>query len=398
MLQAHDTLNNVVSLFSLDQETIVRHKRKGLFYCPVCKERVVIKSGGKMVPHFAHLPRSACSEKGGGEGEYHERGKLKLYEWIKAQGIHTKLEPFLPSIQQRPDLLLSIQNKRIAIEYQCARIPAETFKKRNIGYKKCNIHPIWILGGNRMNRLDGNTLSLHENDRLFIHQFTSGFPLTMYFYCPNSNKLSFFQDIICTGKKKSFGIISFQHLHHLSFLDLFQKKTWNQTQLLAHWQWEKYTQRTRYSPYPSKMERKWRGILYQKNLHPVLLPSITHLPTRGQLQAKVPPWLWQSKLVVELIEVLPVGAIFTRNNCYALLKQLFYPPSRFPLIQQIPNAIDSYLHLLTKLEYIKPTSSFHFQKIKQIDYPKQVEKAIQDDNALMEQLLVQNDANVYVTF
>src|SRR5699024_4561598 len=89
---------------------------------------------------------SQCDIKKRGEGEYHYKGKLLLYEWLKSQQKDVKLEAYIPEIKQRPDLLLTVKNKQIAIEFQCATIDPQIIFQRNKGYRRANIIPILILG------------------------------------------------------------------------------------------------------------------------------------------------------------------------------------------------------------------------------------------------------------
>src|SRR5699024_4341246 len=156
-------------------------------------EKVIIRAGPQTIPHFFHYQKSECPSVEGGEGAYHEKGKLLLYHWlkkqhtnvflekhlpqinqqpdlllltknkkntIKYQNTYVFLEKHLPQIKQRPDLLLLTKNKKIAIEYQCVRIPIKLLLKRNKGYQQLGIKPIWILGANQMKRMGQNSLKL----------------------------------------------------------------------------------------------------------------------------------------------------------------------------------------------------------------------------------------------
>ena len=44
----------------------------GPFYCPACRERVIVKKGWVKAPHFAHLPDADCSYIGEGESDDHQ--------------------------------------------------------------------------------------------------------------------------------------------------------------------------------------------------------------------------------------------------------------------------------------------------------------------------------------
>src|SRR5699024_11600971 len=87
-------------------------------------------------PHFAHQAKQDCPANRGGEGPVHEKGKLLLYQWLKKHNVDVRLEHYLPNIQQQPDLFLQLNKQRIAIDYQCSKIPITQLQKRNKGYQK----------------------------------------------------------------------------------------------------------------------------------------------------------------------------------------------------------------------------------------------------------------------
>src|SRR5699024_6149436 len=131
MLQAKSHHGVLVTLAALTKAGIDPQKAEQQYYCPVRKRQVIIKAGSRMITHFAHKSTLHCSSSEGGEGPYHEQGKLLLYQWLKSQHLQEELEAHLHEINQRPDLLLTINEKKIAIEFQCARIPIGQIKQRN---------------------------------------------------------------------------------------------------------------------------------------------------------------------------------------------------------------------------------------------------------------------------
>src|SRR5699024_9928831 len=148
-------------------QTEITQKRKQPFFCPACNEQVIVRAGPYTIPHFAHKAKSKCPHAGSGEGVYHEKGKFLLYRWLQQQGFQTELEHYLPSIQQRPDIFLTISNKRIAIEYQCSRTPVQTIHKRIRGYYRSGITPIWILSAKLFKRLGKNRIKIDSFLRHF---------------------------------------------------------------------------------------------------------------------------------------------------------------------------------------------------------------------------------------
>ncbi|WP_407271039.1 competence protein CoiA [Radiobacillus sp. PE A8.2] len=383
MLQATSSQGEAVTLAILTREEVQKHKLQNEFYCPVCKEKVIVKFGNKVIPHFAHQAKSRCSIDNGGEGEYHERGKLHLFNWLKKQGLSIQLEAYLPEIKQRPDILLQINNKLIAIEFQCARMSAEEFYHRNQGYKQLNIFPLWILGGNRFKRTGMNLLSITPNDMLFLQHPTLKSPLLMFFYCPNARQFSIANNIQLTGKRLAFADIRYLDLNKVRITDLFVSVQHDKQALWSFWQRQKYLVRTRPSPHMTTQERKWRQWLYLKRSHPSLLPSIIHLPIRNQFLANSPPWVWQSRLCLDILSPLPISGKLTLQRCNTYLKAHIQSPRFYPLIRTAYNPIEEYLQLLVKLNYFHHTDKQIYEKVKEIKFPTGIEQALKEDAKLI---------------
>ena len=96
------------TLFSLlprlPKEKLRRIREDQEFQCPECKEKVMMKIGTQRMEHFAHQKGSLCVESYERESEYHLAGKLQLFQWLENQNLCPELEPFYPSIRQRPDI------------------------------------------------------------------------------------------------------------------------------------------------------------------------------------------------------------------------------------------------------------------------------------------------------
>ena len=128
--------------------TIRKNKRiKNNYYCPSCKEGVFLKIGTIKVPHFSHFKETNCLSFSEGETKEHLEGKQLLYEWLMKQGLICQLEAYLPDLNQRPDILVWInQKKALAIEFQCSSLPFKKMKERTAGYKKNGYDVFWIVG------------------------------------------------------------------------------------------------------------------------------------------------------------------------------------------------------------------------------------------------------------
>lgn len=137
-------------LFQLQREMshddLRQLKETNPFFCPQCKEPLLLKIGTIKIPHFAHLKNNACdSFFSEGESAAHLLGKQQLYSLFTRLQLPTVVEPYLPQIQQRPDLLVTKDDEQYAIEFQCSKIAGPLFQNRTNGYQAVNINPVWLL-------------------------------------------------------------------------------------------------------------------------------------------------------------------------------------------------------------------------------------------------------------
>lgn len=138
------------------------------YYCPGCQEAVFLKKGTHKMAHFSHYPGSNCQQFSEGETLEHVQGKLWLHQLFSRSFAKVELEPYLPELQQRPDLLLPDQ--RLAIEFQCSPIPIDLVAERTAGYQKHHYRVIWIAGSPVM---ASKSLTALQKSLLFSHQASS---------------------------------------------------------------------------------------------------------------------------------------------------------------------------------------------------------------------------------
>lgn len=96
-----------------EKSDLIEIRSREKFYCPGCDEEVVMKLGNKKIWHFSHLAGRSCQYEYERESDYHLTGKLKLYNWLKEQGIIAELEQFDPKMNQKPDIAFELQNQKI---------------------------------------------------------------------------------------------------------------------------------------------------------------------------------------------------------------------------------------------------------------------------------------------
>ncbi|WP_010529941.1 competence protein CoiA [Lentibacillus jeotgali] len=390
MLQAKTEYGDIITLATFTQTEITLLKKHTQFYCPACQEPVIAKAGSKMTPHFAHTSKSSCPVREGGEGPYHEKGKLLLYQWLKNQRLDVRLEVYLPTISQRPDLLIRLRSKTIAIEYQCARIPPADIIKRNEGYHREGIVPIWILGANQFNRRKRNEIRIDQFQLLFIHQFSADFPLTLYFFCPNTLRFILLQDLYFPAMQRAIGNVTIHKLNDMVFTDLFNTSTLTPRDLWQNWKKEKRLFRIRPSRQRFGRELLWDQWLYVNSTHREALPSIVYLPVSAQFRMKTQPWDWQSRLCLGIIHPMATGETFSLQRCMHLLRQHIRNLTAFPLIQTEANPVYQYLQLLEQLMVIKEIDPYHFTKQNPFIFYEHIESALKGDELLMDQWIKQN--------
>src|SRR5690625_1730586 len=360
MLSAVTEEGELITLATLSKQVINELRNKQTFYCPICQHKVIIKSGSMMIPHFAHHVKSKCDLEKSGEGEYHYKGKLLIYEWLKSQQKDVKLEAYIHKIKHRHDLLLTVKNKQIAIEFQCATIDPRIIFQRNKGYRQANIIPIWILGANLFNRKSSYHFQTSHFITSFIHRFSHHYPTTLFFFCPQSEQLSLVQDIIPTNSQRAISNQTFIPLYKATFYHLFLKQFFTDKELYSLWQEELRSFRLG-KRYNFGKDRVWRNWLYEQGLHIDLVPTHIYLPIRSQYTMKVPLWRWQSMFVLEFLRKQALGTVFSIKQANAFLRSFQKKKINYQLIQPVGDPIKEYLHLLSLAGVLKQVNEIEFR-------------------------------------
>ncbi|GBG95923.1 competence protein CoiA [Lactococcus termiticola] len=131
------------------------------FFCPACKQELILKQGLIKQAHFAHRSLTEhCEGTAEAEGPEHLGLKLALYDWV----ADSELEVYLPEIQQTADLLIG---ERIAIEIQCSSLSISRLRERTLHYREAEIPVVWLLGErlwlkDRLSRLQEQFLYFSE--------------------------------------------------------------------------------------------------------------------------------------------------------------------------------------------------------------------------------------------
>jgi len=379
MLQALNERGELIILSTLRQREI-NQLRKHLFYCPQCKEQVIIRAGSRVIPHFAHLPESLCTIDHGGESDYHKRAKLILYEWFQSYNFSkVYLELFLPTINQRPDILIKTNDKMIAVEFQSASISPELLRQRNEGYAKANIIPFWIIGENQLKAL-GKNHSFQIN--AFMHQLIQSYrpnePSKLVYFCPHKAKFTVLNDLHFYRQTKAYARPETFYLDNIHFKQLFLPYPFPRSSLYRHWYEEKRRFRLAAHRVTGK-ELHFRQWLYQKQVHVEQLPSLIHLPIASQYKMKTPIWHWQARLVLDLLHPLKISSAINISQCKAYIKDDINPYYQNDMTEIIEQYFD---HLVLAQVFVKRGEE-EWEKIRHFRFHRYIEASLKADKILM---------------
>lgn len=353
------------------------------FYCPTCTEKVYLRAGEYVTPHFSHYKSAECIY-GSGESDYHRQGKLMLYDWIKNQSIPVILEPYLKAINQWPDLLLKLNQKQIVIEFQCAKITPSEIRARTNGYKEIKMYPIWILGANRLRRIGKHKLKIDIFTLQMLQQFSPAHPIQLLYFDPEINNFLLVSDPYMTNSQQAIARFTFYKANQIKISGLFKRKKIPLHQIYNQWYSEKQTLRMSNSKIYGS-ESAFRSWLYHHRLHLEHLPGIIYLPNPAQHMMNVPLWHWQSYFVVGFLHPIKVGGSFRMRNVKAFLAP-FVDSSMINADIYSNDPVQIYLRQLEKLGILQFHTNGNIMKRRPIRFYRHIEEAIRGDRAVLEKL------------
>ncbi|WP_158598223.1 competence protein CoiA [Falsibacillus albus] len=384
MLTAVNQIGEVFSLVHGFPKEELRSIRKEMnFYCPHCHERVHMRVGNIKFPHFSHMPNSSCSFSEG-ESKVHLQGKLDLYNWLTShRGVHAELEPYLPAIGQRPDILFQWEDRIYSLEYQCSAIPIEDMVNRTKGYISADIHPIWILGP-VFEKIYGASPSVNQLSAFqwsfFQHMQDSG--LYLLSYCPQKKSLLHLSRPFPISSKKIYSVITTLPLHQLHPSQLSSIQTKQLKIPLSHWLMEK----ARWAGQRMRFSRKYKDPFLQcvynsgKNLL-VMSPQIG-LPVPSMYTMAVHPIEWQFFVWYDNIRFKREGECISAKGCTAMIeeriKQGCLKKRCLPLlkIDHSRDMVIQYLDLLCSLGYMKRLSPERYLLLKPFLFEQNMLKSL----------------------
>jgi competence protein CoiA len=351
------------------KEVLCYERKKEAFYCPECKEQVLLKVGTHRIEHFAHRTGSLCVESYERESDYHLNGKLQLLHWLETQHFHPELEPFYSSIRQRPDIGVSVCNQSYVLEFQCSIIPPELMLKRTKQYILKSYKPIWIIGGKNIKRKGEKKVSLSKFDYLFLTKDLSG-SWNLPAYCSTSKKFILLKNVTPITSKNALAHISVMPIQQFSFHELLHPSvTLSFTR--DEWKREIRTQKVNFH-LQGFQQNDFLKELYQCALNASLLPPIIGLPLPNAPIIETAPLIWQAYFFIDHFykrkeaEIITFGEVYRRfmnrvHKKQIKLRHLPLAPNSNPTIP-----LSEYLHLLVQLDVLEKVNCNTFRIRKEV--------------------------------
>ncbi|MGV3466747.1 MAG: competence protein CoiA [Heyndrickxia sp.] len=356
-------------------------KKKVLFYCPICKEPVILKAGTQKIPHFSHRKTSNCTFTSEPESIQHMQGKADLYLWLLKQGFTVHLERYLPKIKQRPDILVNRNGQWFAIEYQCSPISLKTLIHRTNGYATHRIKSIWVLGGYPFHHSKGGYFQLSDFHWSFIKASeTSG--LILFSYTPQTQHFHLLSNISPYSSRKVQGTYSKTPLDNATFPILFSNSNQQKQQIDTFWFSQKRKWLQQKLIYGKAFQDPFLLSLYECTCHPLLLPPAIGLPVNYMGVCKTHPAVWQFYIWRDSIRSLKIGERVTFKhviNGVENRKKVHHIQFReLPFVHRSyrNRMIYLYLQMLVQLSYLKEVKKGTFELHKTITFPKNMEEVI----------------------
>lgn len=300
MLVASTEKGMRISLIGSDSiQALQQFRETHTFFCPECKEKVIMKIGLKRIPHFSHKKGSECPERYERESEYHISGKVLLFQWLEKKGLNPILEPYYPEISQRPDIAVHYEGTHYALEYQCSSISEELFIKRTEAYIQAGIVPIWILAGKSIKRIGRTKVSLSGFQYLFLRQTPSGHWVIPSF-CPATQSfinIHHIQPLTVRNACAHYDVKPISKAEADILFDPYFKKDTN----IDEWKREVRKIKNSLSRNKGAVKNNFLQDLYSRSIAPALLPPEIGLPVHHSVFIETSPVQWQSYLFLDIV-------------------------------------------------------------------------------------------------
>ncbi|MFD3447346.1 competence protein CoiA [Microbacteriaceae bacterium 4G12] len=365
------------------KQMLVSLREKEKFFCPICHHEVKLKLGESKKYHFAHKKTANCTIELENESYYHLQGKELLYHWLRRQGMSVELERYIPSIQQRPDLLISYNGMDLALEYQCSSIPASQFIKRTQAYWKERIRVLWVLGGNHFKRHSAHWLKISSFQALFTQY--DAFPYLLYF-CPNTAFFLKCAPLIPFSSSTVFSHVTVHSLPSTTIHSVFETSSLSLEWLQKEWNQKKKQWRMQGLYALGQQNRNFYQLLYEHRISPSCFPPEAAIPLPSLFSVQTPALVWQCYLLLHVLGPLQIGQYFSIQQLYNYMERQsyvkqrllpYFPPSFFKRVTQ------EYVQFLCYVGNIEHLGGEKYRKCRTYYVPTTEEEACQKDSEIM---------------
>lgn len=353
----------------IEYDELIELKRREQFYCPQCQEPLLMRIGQVVIPHFAHQKNSNCKSMfSEGETTTHLLGKQLLYEKFQKLNLNVQLEPYLKELTQRPDLLIAINSKKFAVEFQCSTIPIPQMESRTKGYLKEKMTPIWILKtpNDKQPFNDGIQLLKFSPFKQRFITYTQDCTHMMTFD-PESESFVYFSHLVPLGGYRFIGKV--QHLsleaQHFPFLTA---KQLSESDFQIYWQlWKQERQlflSRRLLVSRKGVQDAFLRACYFLRIQAEKLPLFIGIPVANNLRFSVVDAEWQLLWLMFLVEN---GEQFT----YLSRKMIHNFSQKYPslfLNDEAVHSVKTYNFLLRKLGITSMQSEFDEKRLLNLIY------------------------------
>ncbi|MBE3570958.1 MAG: hypothetical protein IMW92_12910 [Bacillales bacterium] len=387
MFTAYDEKGASVHLMHCrDKETLQRWKTEKRFYCPCCRSPLTLKIGSTKIPHFAHVSNKQCPASSERESERHLSSKLLLYEWFRKQHLDVQLEVYLPSIQQRPDLLL--KKPPLAIEVQCSPISASLLKKRTDLYQKYGLKPLWIYGGQTVSQDRFRLFSFTSFQQMFF-QYSPHWGYWFPSFQPETKMFHFYLFLFPFSPVKFFGVQVSVPMDQIMFPFSLHKPKAFRSFTMAQWLDGKLRWISRKIRYSKAFHDPFLKAVYFNGQNPQLLHPCIGLPVKHSIWIRSHPVEWQYYLWSDLLYRVRIGQTVHMKQGLAVLQKRVKKGElvirEFPLIEPntLEKAVFHYFQLLASMEILKNLGQGKFIVQKKVKDVPTLDKQYQEERLLL---------------
>lgn len=350
------------------------------FYCPECGEEVIMKLGNKKIWHFSHLAAGSCQYEYDRESDYHLSGKLKLYYWLKKQGVNAELEKYDSIMRQKPDIAFEWKGQKYAIEFQCSVIQPEIFEKRTNAYLQHGVTPIWIAAENLIKRKAHMLVSMNNFLFLFIRRPCHSWMIPAF--CPISDQFIILHGAIPITSRKAISDLEVQSLHHFSIENLLSPIV-RKFPLLTIWKKENQKLKSRYLMTPGAHRNPFLTELYRNRLILLTLPPEIGLPVHSSPFIETASFIWQTYLYLDVFRhYLKGDTIIYANIREAFDRRVKRGEIKLRILpvagqRDYRYALAEYVFLLTKVSLLEKIDSNTVKVMKEIIIPSSIEEQLE---------------------